>query len=126
MREFQERRRLKKFLHSRYAIAVLSIVIVLLARGVWGIYGKYERSKGIVERANADLAALAERERTLSKSLESLNTPEGKEREIRDRFGAVKEGETLVILVDETVPNEKAGTISGEGFWSRFFGIFDF
>jgi cell division protein FtsB len=119
MREFQERRRLRKFLHSRYAIAILAVALLLVARGVWGIYGKYERSKEISAKANKDLATLEERQKALSRSMEALETSEGRE---RDKFGAVKEGERLIVLVDENA-SDPVVPIKKKGFWASLFGF---
>ncbi|HEU5114497.1 MAG TPA: septum formation initiator family protein [Candidatus Paceibacterota bacterium] len=126
MREFQERRRIKRFLHSRYAIAVLAIVVLVLVRGVWNVYGKYEKSKEIADRMQSDLSSLQSRESSLSKQIDALSTPEGKEREIRDRFGVVKDGEKMVILVDDSTTSTQTAAAANTGFWSRFLGFFGF
>jgi cell division protein FtsB len=124
MREFQDRRRTKKLLHSRYAIAILVILIVLVARGVWGIYLKYEKSQAYVEKARADLTTLQNREKTLEKSINALNTEEGKEKELRDRFGLIKEGERMVILVDSDEPVRPSVNVLNDSWWDRFLDTF--
>jgi cell division protein FtsB len=120
MREFQERRRLKEFLHSRYAIGFLILIIILLANAVWGISAKYAKSKEIAERAKADLETLKEREASLNRSIEALNTQEGKERELRDRFGVVKEGERMIVLIEEEVKSEPAAPPK-KSWWARLW-----
>jgi cell division protein FtsB len=119
MREFQEKRRLKKFLHSRYAIGFLLVIILLMSHAVFGVYKKYERSKEIAMRARNDLAALSARHDELKDSLRDLETPEGREREVRDRFGLVKENERLVILVDTTTTSAESVTVAKRGIWER-------
>src|SRR6185295_11290276 len=99
MREFQDRRRMKRFLHSRYAIALLVFVCLILAKGVWGVYDKYEKSKELAQRTRQELVELEARPKSLSERSAAPATPEGKEREIRDRFGVVKEGEKMVVIV---------------------------
>ncbi|HEY0908594.1 MAG TPA: septum formation initiator family protein [Candidatus Paceibacterota bacterium] len=120
MREFQDRRKAKKFLHSRYAIAFLIIIIALVARGVWGIYVKYEKSSALAEKSRADLAVLQAREAVLSKSIATLNTDEGREKEIRDRFGVVKPGEKLVILVDGAPAAKASANAINDSWWRKF------
>lgn len=120
MREFQDRRKAKKFLHSRYAIAFLIIIAALVSRGVWGIYVKYEKSSALAEKSRMDLTVLQERQEALSKSISALNTEEGREKELRDRFGVVKPGEKMVILVDN-VPVAKASVNAvNDSWWSKF------
>jgi len=120
MREFQDRRRVKKLLHSRYALAVLVVIILVLSRAVWGIYLKYEKSQILVEKSEADLLVLQAREATLTKSINALDTEEGKEKELRDRFGVVKQGEKMIILVDDTSPVKPSANVLNDSWWQRF------
>jgi cell division protein FtsB len=120
MREFQDRRRLKEFLHSRYAIGFLLLLIILLINAVWGIRAKYEKSKNMAATAAVDLEALKEREKILQDAVEALNTEEGKEKELRDRFGVVKEGERMIILVDEGV-KEVPVEITKKSWWAKLW-----
>ena len=123
MREFQERRRVKRLLHSRYVIAVLVVVCLFLAHGVWDVYGKYEKSKEIADRVSVNLSSLQAREGSLGQEIASLGTPEGKEKEIRDRFGVVKAGENVVVVEDDaSATGQTVGTGNG-GWWSRFIGF---
>lgn len=124
MREYQERRKIKKLLHSRYAIAVLAIVIIFLGRAVWGIYIKYERSKEINERVKADFAELSAREASLNRAISDLGSEEGREREVRDRFGVVKEGERMIVLVDGDETDAAMPKSAKKGILSRFWGFF--
>ena len=124
MREFQERRRVKKLLHSRYVIAVLVVVCLFLAHGVWDVYGKYEKSKEIADRVSANLSSLQAREGSLGQEIASLGTPEGKEKEIRDRFGVVKAGENVVVVEDDASATGQTMGTWGSGWWSRFLGFF--
>jgi uncharacterized protein YpmB len=126
MREFQERRRIKKLLHSRYAIGALVIICLLFAHSLWGIYTKYQKSKGIMERVRADATALQSRQNGLQQSIDSLSTPEGKEREIRDRFGAVKDGEKMVVLVDDVASGNPSNIPAPQGWWAGFWSFFGF
>lgn len=120
MREFQDRRRVKKLLHSRYALAVLVIAILILSRAVWGIYVKYEKSKILAEKSQADLLVLEARENTLTRSINALGTEEGREKELRDRFGVVKEGEKMIILVDDSEPVKSSVNILNDSWWQKF------
>jgi cell division protein FtsB len=124
MREFQERRRMRRFLHSRYAIAVLLVLCALLARGVWSVYQKYERSKELAQRTQGELAELEARQKTLSQLNASLETEQGKEREIRDRFGVVKPGERMVVVVDDATRTDDGQSDGAGGWWQRFLGWF--
>lgn len=126
MREFQERQHVKKLLHSRYAIGFLVVIALLVGRGVWGVHQKYSKSMDISTRMRNEAAALQAREDALKASIGSLATPEGREKEIRDRFGVVKPGEKMVVLVDQAGGQAAQPAPEAPGFWSRFFGLFGF
>ncbi len=126
MREFQERRRFRKLLHSRYVIALLLILCVLLVRAVWGVYGKYEKSKIITDRTETEFLALKAREKSLNQKIVDLNTDLGKEVEIRERFGVVREGERLIVLVDDTSGNKDTFQTPRESWWDKLVGFFRF
>ncbi len=126
MREFQERRRFRKLLHSRYIIAGLIIICILLGRAVWNVYGKYEKSKMIADRTETELSNLKAREKSLNQEIIDLNTDSGKEREIRERFGVVKEGEKMIVLVDDTSGNKNPVQIPRESWWDKLVGFFGF
>ncbi|HVU06328.1 MAG TPA: septum formation initiator family protein [Candidatus Paceibacterota bacterium] len=124
MREFQERRRIKRLLHSRYAIAALAIMCLFLGRGVWNVYAKYEKSRDISARMETELSALQTREDSLNGQIVALGTPEGKEREIRDRFGVVRAGEKMVVLVDEASNTDQTAAVAEISWWEKLLSLF--
>jgi cell division protein FtsB len=124
MREFQERRRMRLFLHSRYAIVVLGLVCLLLAKGVWGVYQKYQRSEELAARTSAELAELEARQKSLIQLNAAITTEQGKEREIRDRFGLIKDGEKTAIIFDNTSDLAGASDAHRQGLWQRFIDLF--
>lgn len=126
IQELHDRREAKRLLHSRYAIAILALIAIVIANAVWGVYRKYERSKGLEDRMKAEMEALEARQAVLVRSVEALKTDAGKEREIRDRFGAVREGEKLVVLVGDAVPSAGSVPAPEPGLWKRFWTMLGF
>lgn len=124
MREYQERRRLKKLLHSRYAIAGLAILCLIVANSLWGVYAKYRKSQDIVARAATEAATLRAREVSLQQSIAEMGTAEGREREVRDRFGAVKDGERLIVLIDGAASRSPEFPPEEKGWWAKFLSFF--
>ena len=68
---------------------------------------------------------LARRE-FLTREIADLNTDLGRESEIRERFGAVRGGERLVVLVDDKSGKKPATQIMSESWWDRLIGFFGF
>lgn len=125
MREFQQRRFINRLLRSKLMLVAGAALIVLLANGTFGVYGKYRESLTRRVAIERELALLKARADTLSHEVERLNTPQGVEEEIRRQFNMVKEGEEVAIIVDP--PNsEPASKGNEDGWWHtvlRFFGI---
>ena len=126
MREFQERRRTRKLLHSRYVIVLLVILIVLLVRGVIGAYEKYNKSRDLASRTEKDFAELSARQVLLSRSIDSLATDVGKERQLRDEFGVIREGEKMIVLINDKAEATTTSQPIEKGWWTRFIGFFGF
>jgi len=124
MREFQDRRRVRRLLHSRYVIGALFVVMALSANALWGIYDKYQNSEELERRMKVNLAELQARKQRLEGLNASLGTSEGREREIRDRFGVTMEGERTIILVDDSKGSGTAVEPASEGPWAWFVGLF--
>jgi len=101
MQDFQQRKKVRKILSGRAAFLVLLIVTILLVRGVWGVFEKERESSLALIKARESLAAADSREQELSTNIERLKTPQGLEREIRDRFSVAKSGEEIILIVDQ-------------------------
>ncbi|MEK7564336.1 MAG: septum formation initiator family protein [Patescibacteria group bacterium] len=70
------------------------------------------------EIAEEQLAQLKNKKQKLSNDIENLNTEEGKETIFRENFGLAKEGENLIIVLDEK--NKEEEKISSKsGFFSK-------
>ncbi len=124
MREFQDRRRVRRLLHSRYVIGALIVVFALSIRAVWGIYDKYTKSEELSARMEANLEELRSRKQKLEDLNASLGTAEGREREIRDRFGVVREGERTIVIVDDPGTNSDVTPLEPRSWWTVFLDIF--
>ncbi len=123
MREYQRKRRIRKILYSRGALAVAFILLLLIGKATWGLYIKERESRKNLDRVEAELSALTARERKLQEDIARLQTPEGLESEIREQFQVAKPGEQMVVLVGE----EKAAAVESvtePSFVSKFFDLF--
>lgn len=123
MRDFQQKRQIRKLMYSPRVAFILLLIFVFLARGAWGAYTKERESRLNLKKIEQDYEKSLEREKFLLGEIERLNTEEGLEEEIREKFSVTKPGEEVVLVVEseESSSNE---IIEEEGFWSRFFGFF--
>lgn len=128
MLDFKEKRKMKTILYSRVTIVLLGIFLAFLLHSVWGVYQKAKVAYESKSRVDADFSELKDREGALLHSIESLKTDRGIESEIRGKFGVVKSGEEVVVIVDSDSENtmdsgQKAG-ISGN-LWQKLKGFFE-
>lgn len=72
----------------------------------------------------AEVVSLKEREASLLAQIEQLNTPEGVEADIREKFRLAKEGEGLIMILDEDPREEGNKEAPDRGIKSFFRGLF--
>jgi len=99
---------------------------VLLAGATWDVYQKEQNAKRELDATLMTQASLKERESKLSTDLEALGNPRGMEAELRERFPVVKEGEEVIVLVDQKGSTSDTGTASQKGFWGTVRSWFGF
>ena len=115
MRNFQNGRGAwKNFFYSRPVLIFLGLLVLLFAWGVIGFIGKMQTTRENREIAENKVAELEKQKQLLSADITKLQTEEGVEESIREKFGLVKEGESVIVVVEdkntsESVDEEKGG-----------------
>ena len=122
----------KKILQSPIAIIVAIILLVILARAAWGIRVKAIASATRLSQAESELSKLKAHEKDLSDQVRYLSSESGIESELRTKYRAVKDGESVAVILDrsQTASVEDASstnqTVASVGWWQRlieFFGL---
>jgi cell division protein FtsB len=119
MLEFQEKRKLKKFLYSRVTLIILLIFIILLLKEVIEVYQKQSLTVDNLSKTAVTLEGLRARERMLTSEVERLKTEEGKEIEIREKYGLVRPGEEVITVVDRSGQTDSGGPSVEKSFWQK-------
>ncbi len=125
MSEFNRKNK-NNFWHSPLVLIVLFCILILF---VFNIIGLAEKERETAKKKDIELSKIENlriREKTLTDDISRLKTEEGIEETIRDKYQVVKEGEKMVVIVDEetkevTPPVEKN---TGHGFIFWLEGIF--
>ncbi len=110
MFDFHEKRKIRKVLYSWISIGGIFLLGGLIA---YSAYGRYEVEQDMAEKLElreAELAALEERAASLQASVLHLSDERGIEEELRNRFDVAKEGEQVVIILDDG--SESSGAAS--------------
>src|SRR3989344_965976 len=118
MLDYQEKRNIKRFVYSR---PVIGFLLILISKGVWNAYSESKLTSDNRNSAEQEFNDLLSRKDVIQKQIADLSTFEGKEREVRSKFQVAKEGEQMVMIVDE-----KKDYVQPEEEKSIFLKIKDF
>lgn len=118
MREFQEKRRLKKIVYSRWSFLALFAVFVFLAYSVVRVYMAKHSAETRAEEIKKKLTGTETRIKELENEIARLESSSGLEEELRKQFNMAKPGEKSVLIVDKIGETDK---ISGEEKNGSFF-----
>jgi len=87
------------------ALGGLVLAVVFLGNATWNVYRTYHDARARESRTKDELSALVLREERLVGEIARLNTEEGREEEMRERFGVGREGEHLIVITKKELEN---------------------
>jgi len=122
MANYQEKNRWRKIMYSKVTIIMLLVVLIFLINSVFTIYSKYEKSREGSDLARQELENLKDRQTTLQNKINSLKQASGVEAEIRDKFAVTKEGEKVIVLVEEKDTNLNP-VVKEKSWWQKFLDL---
>lgn len=73
--------------------------------------------------AEENVVSLEQREKALSSEINNLNTEQGKEKLFRENFGLAKDGEDMIVIVEDKNPPPAPKT-TPNGFFSWLGSLF--
>lgn len=101
MFDFHEKRKIRSILYSKPVAFVLFLAALLLSTSVYNRYTVAKEMEQKLEVKRAELMELEHRAEILRTKVEYLDNERGIEEELRNRFDVRKEGEQVIILIDE-------------------------
>lgn len=122
MRNFQEKRGIKAILQSKPALFLLGAIILAFAWSIIGLVGKAEDTVKNKNIAADKITELQKEQDKLSSDIQNLQTDQGKEAAVREKFGFGKPGEGMIVVVDD--PNSSAGAGAKQNGFFDFFKNF--
>lgn len=126
MIDLNKKKKKRSFIYSPLAVIVLLLILGFFISSIWDFYSKATESANRREITDNEYQELQDRKISLETELERLNSQVGQEEELRTRFSRSKEGERLVVIVDE-VEDVISATSSDQtaGLWGFFKRLFD-
>jgi len=110
---------------SHMALGGLVLAVVFLGNATWNVYRTYHDARVRELRTKDGLSVLLLREEHLVREIERLNTEEGREEEMRERFGVGREGEHLIVITKKELENSDGSHPIVPWYWvilDRLFG----
>ncbi len=91
---------------SKVTLVVLLLLCVLFGSNAIAMWGKSRDAAKNRNITQVELDALKAKETRLTNEIETLKTPEGAEAMLRSKYPVVKDGEGVVIIVDDGKESE--------------------
>ena len=124
MRNFQHKGRWKHILESRLVLVLLGILVLIFAWSVLGFWNKMMETSKNKKIAEAKITELKQEKEKLNSDISKLKTDEGVEESIRDKFGLAKDGEGMIVVVDDKNTASVDNTNSGGRFLNFLKNLF--
>jgi len=103
----------KRFFYSPIGIILACIVLFFLVRGGLSIHEKAIIAGQRLDQAQTELTDLQHQQSTLTSSIAQLSTTQGIEAELREKYHAVKQGESVAVIVnDSSIGSSSEGATS--------------
>ena len=115
-----------KFWHSPIALGLLFCVLVFFGYKIIDLIKKDIETTHKKELVLDQINSLQEREDSLNKDISKLETEEGKEEIIREKYQVAKEGEKMVTIINDsnTTNSQQETSVVSHGFWNWLKRIF--
>jgi len=101
MLNFYQKRSWRAVVYSPVILALLALACLYLAHSVYNRYIIEREMAGRQAEAEAELQSLEQRKDMLQKKVDYLSNDRGIEAEMRRNFDVAREGEKVVIILDD-------------------------
>ncbi len=122
MRQFQERKNIRRKVYSKPVLIGMIVLCLLLTKAVVNIYLKYRSSVEDRRVLELKLTELKEREQVLESDIKNLESEEGLEHEFRKKFNVAKPQEQLIVVLPDEEKSEDVAEVSFMKRTLRFIG----
>jgi len=123
MKEFQEKRKIRRFLYSKKMIILLLLIFLFLSYYTTKLYFKSRNALAKRDEIKKELADLEQRKTGLEKDVNRFQSESGLEEEIRKNLNVQKPGEKVLVIVDKTAENGKIESGNElNDFFSKIWG----
>jgi cell division protein FtsB len=122
MRDFQERGKIRRLLESRPILILLAGILLFSLWNVFGFWRKMsetEKNRQIAEEKATELEA---NKAHLESEIQKLESKRGVEEVLREDYGLSREGEGVIVIVEDQNKADKEE--DEKGFWAWWKNLF--
>lgn len=115
----------KSIFRSPITLIVALICLFVFARAAWNIQNSAEIISTKLKESQAEADRLANEKIDLTNKIENLSTSAGVEAELRSKYKAVREGESVAVIVrTDTATDTNEAAVTKTGFWNKIMEFF--
>jgi|SRR3989344_5256272 len=118
--------KISKIFRTHWKIAILIILVLFAGRTVFNIYGRYQDSRASLALAEKELAAIENKKAVLEKSTAELKTEQGIEEAIRQKYQVTKNGERLIVIINDEQKKPIEIPEKPSGIWQSVLKFFSY
>ncbi len=130
MAQLNHKKSFEKIFYSRFVLVFFIVALIFFVKSVYSIAKKDHVLNNDKKNDEATLSALVDHKNSLTNNLNKLSTNAGIEENIRDKYRVVKDGEGLVVIVDNDPKTDNTATASNalpqKTFWQSIKSFFGF
>jgi cell division protein FtsB len=121
MREFQEKKKIRRFIYSKGAAFILIVVTGFVGYSTVKIYLKSREAMARAEQTQKELEELRARKAELEKEVNRLSGEAGVEEIMRKNLNVHKPGERVAIIIDKNPENVNINVEEDRGFFQKLW-----
>ncbi len=120
MEIFQKKNRFRRFLESVPFLVLFGVVLLFFAYNIMVLANKAIDTANNKKTAEEKVSELKKMQADLEENIEKLKTEKGVDESIRDKFGLAKEGEEMVVIVEDKANATQTEGLDKKGFFYFF------
>jgi cell division protein FtsL len=124
MRNFQKKGRFSRMMQSKFFLMFLGVIILFFFFSMFSFMNKMEETIRNKKTTEDKITELEKSKSKLNSDIAKLKTEEGIEDNIRNKFGLAKEGENMILIIDDKNQTETSKDSESTSFWSILKGWF--
>ena len=124
MRNLQEKKGFKYIVRTKPFLIIFAVFLCFFSYSIFGLVIKMQETASNKKITEEKIKELQDRKDKLTSDLSKLETDKGKEEIFRENYGLAKQGEGMIVIVDDKNKSPVVVQKKDAGFISFFANLF--